>query len=186
MSTEGVYSRDMGRGNSRAGGSDCTVGTWVGARVACVCGGELSQRLFSLRRALPPPSLPFPVRVPHRTNESAALSRFTPPPFRRRYTTISIMLATLASWLALTFAPYACGSAPRPRLPPPRTQWTRRVPHPVLIGHAASLSQLGDFRNQGRARRLCDQEAPRRVDAPHQVRPRPTVAPTAPPYCSLP
>jgi len=24
--------------------------------------------------------------------------------------------------------------------PPPRTKWTRRVPHPVLIGHAASLS----------------------------------------------
>ena len=27
-------------------------------------------------------------------------------------------------------------------LPPPRTKWTRRVPHPVLIGHAASLSQV--------------------------------------------
>jgi hypothetical protein len=27
--------------------------------------------------------------------------------------------------------------------PPPRTKWTRRVPHPVLIGHAASLSQVG-------------------------------------------
>jgi len=25
---------------------------------------------------------------------------------------------------------------------PPRTKWTRRVPHPVLIGHAASLSQV--------------------------------------------
>jgi hypothetical protein len=24
----------------------------------------------------------------------------------------------------------------------PRTNWTRRVPHPVLIGHAASLSQM--------------------------------------------
>ena len=24
--------------------------------------------------------------------------------------------------------------------PPPRTNWTRRVPHPVLIGHAASLT----------------------------------------------
>jgi hypothetical protein len=35
------------------------------------------------------------------------------------------------------------------RLPPPpsRTKWTRRVPHPVLIGHTASLSQvrLGDW-----------------------------------------
>ena len=27
--------------------------------------------------------------------------------------------------------------------PPPRTKWTRRVPHPVLIGHAASLSYAG-------------------------------------------
>jgi hypothetical protein len=25
-----------------------------------------------------------------------------------------------------------------PPLPPPRTNWTRRVPHPVLIGHAAT------------------------------------------------
>ena len=24
--------------------------------------------------------------------------------------------------------------------PPPRTKWTRRIPHPVLIGHAASLT----------------------------------------------
>ena len=24
--------------------------------------------------------------------------------------------------------------------PSPRTKWTRRVPHPVLIGHAASLT----------------------------------------------
>jgi hypothetical protein len=30
-------------------------------------------------------------------------------------------------------------SAPPPP-PPSRTKWTRRVPHPVLIGHAASLS----------------------------------------------
>ena len=33
VSTEGVYSRDMGRGKSREGGVECTVGTWVGARV---------------------------------------------------------------------------------------------------------------------------------------------------------
>jgi len=31
--------------------------------------------------------------------------------------------------------------------PPPRTKWTRRVPHPVLIGHAASLTpyRLGRY-----------------------------------------
>jgi hypothetical protein len=27
--------------------------------------------------------------------------------------------------------------------PPPRTKWTRRVPHPVLIGHAASPREGG-------------------------------------------
>jgi len=34
------------------------------------------------------------------------------------------------------------GKSQAPPLPP-RTKWTRRVPHPVLIGHAASLSQAG-------------------------------------------
>ena len=31
-----------------------------------------------------------------------------------------------------------------PSRPPPRTKWTRRVPHPVLIGHAASLEQVDE------------------------------------------
>ena len=34
-----------------------------------------------------------------------------------------------------------------PPPPPPRTKWTRRVPHPVLIGHAASLT--GRASNRG-------------------------------------
>jgi hypothetical protein len=33
-----------------------------------------------------------------------------------------------------------CGLRPPP--PPPRTKWTRRVPHPVLIGHAASHTSI--------------------------------------------
>jgi hypothetical protein len=33
--------------------------------------------------------------------------------------------------------PQGTGARPRPPLPLPRTKWTRRVPHPVLIGHAA-------------------------------------------------
>ena len=36
--------------------------------------------------------------------------------------------------LGLTAAPHAERGAP----PHSRTKWTRRVPHPVLIGHAAS------------------------------------------------
>ena len=38
-----------------------------------------------------------------------------------------------------TLAPARHAPAPPPP-PPPRTKWTRRVPHPVLIGHAASLT----------------------------------------------
>ena len=39
--------------------------------------------------------------------------------------------------------------------PPSRTKWTRRVPHPVLIGHAASLAghpraQLPEIRHSVR------------------------------------
>ena len=63
-----------------------------------------------------------------------------------------------AQWLKLQAAPAPATSgsasrATRPRStparsalcsaalpPPPRTKWTRRVPHPVLIGHAVSLT----------------------------------------------
>ena len=51
--------------------------------------------------------------------------------------------------------------------PLPRTKWTLRVPHPVLIGHAASLSQV---------RRSLQ---PPRPDGPPGAPPRP--APRAPP-----
>jgi hypothetical protein len=44
-----------------------------------------------------------------------------------------------------------------PPSPPPRTKWTRRVPHSVLIGHAASLRlrSRGGRRKRGRTRRRC-------------------------------
>ena len=63
---------------------------------------------------------------------------------------------------------------------PPRTKWTRRVPHPVLIGHAASLTP-SDLKGEGAGHYLF--EAARRgvwvafvepvvrlstSDAPHQ------------------
>ena len=32
------------------------------------------------------------------------------------------------------------GAPPPPPPPPSRTKWKRRVPYPVLIGHAASLT----------------------------------------------
>ena len=36
---------------------------------------------------------------------------------------------------------------PPPPPPPPRTKWTRRVPHPVLIGHTASLGRWAENAN---------------------------------------
>ena len=36
--------------------------------------------------------------------------------------------------------------------PPLRTNWTRRVSHPVLIGHAASLSQVAEAQSLEQAR----------------------------------
>ena len=37
---------------------------------------------------------------------------------------------------------FRCGRAPPPPPPLSRTKWTRRVPHPVLIGHAASFDSV--------------------------------------------
>ena len=42
----------------------------------------------------------------------------------------------------------ATGAVPPPP-PPRRTKWTRRVPHPVLTGHAASLTAAGDVESGG-------------------------------------
>ena len=46
--------------------------------------------------------------------------------------------AAVRAGSALADAPLARPPPPPPS--PPRTKWTRRVPHPVLIGHAASLT----------------------------------------------
>ena len=50
----------------------------------------------------------------------------------------------------------AGGLSPAP--PSPRTKWTRRVPHPVLIGHAASLTPYQSAR--ATTRLLTDPRAP--------------------------
>ena len=62
----------------------------------------------------PPPPPPSPMPAP----------RQLPPPATRALT---------ADRSPLT--------ADRSPPPPPRTKWTRRVPHPVLIGHAASTAR---------------------------------------------
>jgi len=91
------------------GGSECTVGTRVGAKVGrggWVGGGGIASCLpVSLRRprAARGDALPQTGRERPRRALRAVLPRTHPPPQRRA----------------------------------PRTKWTRRVPHPVLIGHAA-------------------------------------------------
>ena len=49
---------------------------------------------------------------------------------------------------------------PTPHPPPPRTKWTRRVPHPVLTGHAASLTPYPQDMNAPPARRVAPCPAP--------------------------
>jgi hypothetical protein len=73
----------------------------------------------------------------------------------------------------------AGGSRPRHRArlaPPPRTKWTRRVPHPVLIGHAESLS--------GWRRRPSSQATTRSASrcSPGAARPPPPSFPLRIPY----
>ena len=55
--------------------------------------------------------------------------------------------------------------------PPPRTKWTRRVPHPVLIGHVASLTapRPPDRLPRGTAPRPPDAATPTRAarEPPH-------------------
>jgi hypothetical protein len=55
-----------------------------------------------------------------------------------------VLFGLLDDGAALGVAPVFMGevhpAALAPGAPPPRTKWTRRVPHPVLIGHAAFLT----------------------------------------------
>ena len=53
-----------------------------------------------------------------------------------------------------------CVRSRRPTRPPPRTKWTRRVPHPVLTGHAASLTPYPQDMNAPPARRVAPCPAP--------------------------
>ena len=85
---------------------------------------------------------------------AGALQSPPPSPARTRRVknvVISPLRPDRAATLEQPAAPGAPGSPARRLLsfgqhsvliPAPRTKWTRRVPHPVLIGHAASLSQV--------------------------------------------
>jgi hypothetical protein len=85
-------------------------------------------------RYKPTPSLPFPVPLPL-------------PSVPRPRTTGAAQQGDTPARPADAAAARACSTRQRrrvslnasPALPlPPRTKWTRRVPHPVLIGHVAS------------------------------------------------
>jgi hypothetical protein len=107
----------MGRGNSREGGARKCVRT-------------LSVRIGS-HPSFDHPSFDNTMI----TNKNAPFPK-TPPPDRPRARPRAGCRRLIS------------GAAPAAALredvrppPPSRTKWTRRVPHPVLIGHAASLSQ---------------------------------------------
>ena len=61
------------------------------------------------------------------------------------------MLQAFAVASAGTEQPHPARWLPPPPTPPPRTKWTRRVPHPVLIGHAASLTPPAGSERRGRS-----------------------------------
>ena len=64
-------------------------------------------------------------------------------------------------------------------IPPPRTKWTRRVPHPVLIGHAASLSQASTAPTSTATRTLAPPRASSRPVPPARPPPTPRPPPSA-------
>jgi hypothetical protein len=113
--TEGVYSRDMGRGNSREGG------------------GGMRPAVAIVRTLTCPPRLPAALR-PARGARAGRES----PARRERRGRRAGPLAPLAARPLARRAARQGRCAPRPPLP--RTKWTRRVFHPVLIGHAAPLT----------------------------------------------
>jgi hypothetical protein len=142
----------------------------------------------SRRRACPPQSPPPPRtkwtrRVPHpvlighaavrarlsqgepRHLQLLALVGEPPRPLHQRGEHASGGGPLAVSRAAPRPARHRTGPPQRPRPPPPRTKWTNRVPHPVLIGHAASLSQVAPARHllPGKER-LCKrrQTGPRR------------------------
>ena len=99
--------------------------------------GPPRARPRQVRQPRQGPSLPFPLCVPYRTNECAAASRcpaaglsgvlfFVPPRLSRS-----------------RGAPLAPGARRPPPPPPPGTNRTRRVLHPVLIGHGGTRLQQG-------------------------------------------
>ena len=148
-----MYSRDMGRGNSREGGGrHCSTNpegrpaslTPCRARAAGgVCAGAPCRvspftRGRTHAKPLPPPS-------PYQPDKSrpSPRTKWTRRSAARRFVMAGAAVQakdSLAALMAMWKAPVEDGALPAPPpLPPPRTKWTRRVPHPVLIGHAASL-----------------------------------------------
>jgi len=86
----------------------------------------------------PPPSC----QVPPRQQASDVPGARGLPRVRRRHALLPPPLGHRArAHLVHVDGRVAHARGPPPP-PPPRTKWTRRVPHPVLIGHAASLSQV--------------------------------------------
>ena len=101
-----------------------------------------------------PPLSPVPRPAPPRpAPRAAAPAQLTPRGARWRAGPRGLGLA-LGGREELRAAQGGSGGAPSPP-PPPRTKRTRRVPHPVLVGHAAPLTlhpECPGVRGQGRGR----------------------------------
>ena len=100
-----------------------------------------------------------------------------PPPARPRRT------APSRSGASARRSPSPPSSPSEPPPPPPRTKWTRRVPHPVLIGHAASLGRYRADRAHTVRSLPCPLPRPYRTSSP-AARPRPASGPAAGPVPS--
>jgi len=99
-----------------------------------------------------PPSLLLPLPV------SLLYTHFSLDPLALRTSLPRQFCGTRADWAAESVRPLhqaakdcakhsggeATAISDRQHPPPSRTKWTRRVPHPVLIGHVASLTALAN------------------------------------------
>ena len=105
---------------------------------------------FMLDPTPPPSSLPYKVdtsRPSLRTNRTRLVhSRFMLDPTKTSWAVFSAIEVHAPTPQPTSQraggapAAHAAGRCRPPPPPLPRTKWTRRVPHPVLIGHAASLT----------------------------------------------
>ena len=178
--------------STRGGDETCPVSTGKGGG-----GGACHIPDLACHLLLPWRPSPARVRAPVKSPMTCLAGTLTTPPPPRRW---SVRVGPpQRSARAVPASPrYRPSAPPRPALPrcgtqvhaalftlntfrispppPPRTKWIRRVPHPVLIGHAASLTpvlighaasqHVSDFKNFLRSPTECCLSATRPAHSP--------------------